>query len=98
MLTQERAEKLSEILNADPEQAKALLALEPAEALSQINALGNDFTLEEVNEFGKALKAQGELDDDALDDVSGGIAPLIAGAIVAGCSLISFNLSRNAPW
>ncbi|MCL1917596.1 MAG: hypothetical protein FWG14_04690 [Peptococcaceae bacterium] len=75
-LTQERAELLTEILTADEERAKNLLALDAKEALTQINALGNDFTLDELSEFGKAMDAifqQGELDADALDDVAGGV-------------------------
>ena len=102
MLTQEKAEVLSKILVSDQEHAKALLALSPEEALAQINAQGNDFTLEDVKEYGEALKAtaaQSEvLDTDALDAVAGGIAPIIAGAIVGASSLLSYNISKNAPW
>ncbi|MCL1919136.1 MAG: hypothetical protein FWG14_12710 [Peptococcaceae bacterium] len=75
-LTQERAELLAEILTADVERGKNLLALEAQEALTQINALGNDFTLEELNEYGNAMDAiakQGELDADALDNIAGGV-------------------------
>jgi len=78
MLTQERAEKLSDFLATDPERAQKLFALGAEEALSQINALGNDFTLDEISEFGQELTkafAQDtgeELDADALDDVAGG--------------------------
>ncbi|MCL1917744.1 MAG: hypothetical protein FWG14_05445 [Peptococcaceae bacterium] len=78
MLTQERADILTKILSADEERAKVLLSLEADEALKQINALGNDFTLDELSEYGKALKAvsaQGdELDVESLDDVVGGLA------------------------
>jgi lactobin A/cerein 7B family class IIb bacteriocin len=92
----ERADKLSEILTADPERAKTLFSLEPAEALSQINALGNDFTLDEINEYGQAVRkaaAQGELDDSELDNVAGGVIPVVAGmAISAG---VSFAVSKR---
>ncbi|MCL1917448.1 MAG: hypothetical protein FWG14_03900 [Peptococcaceae bacterium] len=76
MLTQERADILTDILNADETRAEALLDLEPEEALKQINALGNDFTLDELHEYGKVLEAaskQGELDAESLDDVAGGV-------------------------
>ena len=77
MLTQERADKLVAILEADEERAVTLLELEPEAALVQINALGNDFTVEELKEFAKMLstvtaKDEGELDADALDGVAGG--------------------------
>ena len=74
-LTQERANVLTEFLNADEERTKDLFALEANEAQVQINALGNDFTLDEIIEYGEAVKkltAQGELDADALDNVAGG--------------------------
>ncbi|MCL1919137.1 MAG: hypothetical protein FWG14_12715 [Peptococcaceae bacterium] len=88
MLTQERADKLSEVLCADEERARTFLELKPAEALSQINALGNDFTLDEIEEFGQMardLNAQRELDADALDNVAGGGLPAIIGAGIAYC-------------
>lgn len=95
-LTQERADILTEILTADVERAKNLFALESMEeALTQINALGNDFTLEELNEYDMALKAsvkQGELNADVLDDVAGGVIPfLAAGAIALGSAAVLFG-------
>ena len=76
LLTQKKADILSEILAVDAERGKVLLALDPIEALAQINALGNDFTLDEIKEFGEALKVasqQCELDADALDSIAGGV-------------------------
>ncbi|MCL1919288.1 MAG: hypothetical protein FWG14_13515 [Peptococcaceae bacterium] len=79
MLTEERALALTEILNADEARAEILLRLEPEEALKQINAQGNDFTLDELREYGgvvniAAKQTHGELDADSLDNVAGGIA------------------------
>jgi hypothetical protein len=76
MLTQARADALTEILNADEARAQTLLNLEPDEALRQINAMGNDFTLDELNEYGEALEAgrKGELNAEALDNVAGGVS------------------------
>ena len=93
MLTQERANELSEIINSNKERAKELLENEPEVALAYINALGNDFTLSEIKEYGKAVKAlvaqQGDLDADALESVSGGfISPALTvfaiGVILGG--------------
>ena len=71
LLTQERADKLSEILNADAAQAKELLELEPKEAATRINALGHDFTAEELKEYGSTLR--NNLSDSALAGVAGGV-------------------------
>jgi hypothetical protein len=102
VLTKEKAEILSGVLSSDTARGATLLTLEPSEALTQINALGNDFTLDEINEYGSVLRAVGqggELSVDALDEVAGGvIATVVLTAIVAASSLISYNISKNAPW
>ena len=77
MLTQERADMLTSFISSDLERGSKLLSLDAEEALKQINAYGNDFTLSELAEYGKALKAEveetkGELDPEALDGVAGG--------------------------
>jgi len=51
MLTQTRADILSEILNAEAGRAKILLTIDPYDALALINTLGHDFTLDEIMEF-----------------------------------------------
>ena len=93
MLTKERADKLSKVLCADEERARAFLELESEEVLSQINALGNDFTLDEIEEFSQGVRdvlAQGELDVDALDDVAGGCLPAVAAVATIGGAIVSF--------
>lgn len=72
MLTQERKNIISGILNEDKQRAKELLALEPSEALIEINKLGYNFTIEEIKEFGKVTKDSNELDFELLESVSGG--------------------------
>ncbi|MCL1917447.1 MAG: hypothetical protein FWG14_03895 [Peptococcaceae bacterium] len=100
MLTQERAAVLTEILNADEARAQTLLALEPDEAVKQINALGNDFTVDELCEYGEKIQAaskQGELDADSLDNVAGGVwwPALLGGAVVAGGAGVAWKLLRR---
>jgi len=67
---------LTKILNADHERAKRLLELEPEEAMEQINALGNDFTLEEIREYGDGIRAVNKKlknsRNDPLTGISGG--------------------------
>ena len=105
MLTQERATALTEFLTADEERASKLVLLEPSEALAEINALGNDFTLDELKEYGDALVAatsQGELDAESLNDVSGGSVTvgvvLGASAIAAGAAWLAGRVAANQWW
>lgn len=106
MLTQERAESLTNFLTADADKAKALLEMEPEAALAEINAAGFDFTVEELNEYCEAFKAtvaqgQGELNDSELDNVAGGIV-LTAGMVwgLAGCFAggAAIGVAAGAKW
>ena len=56
-LKHDRAYLLTEIMNADKERAKTLLGLDSNEATIRINELGYDFTVEEIHEYGKAIRA-----------------------------------------
>lgn len=98
MLTNERAELIGNYLTADKERAAALLALSPEEAVAKINAEGHDFTADEIEEFGKNLKAAAqadELDENALEDVSGGLATAAATVYLA-CVTIGVGLGTAA--
>ena len=102
-LTKERADALSAVLTEDMERTKAWLVLEPKDAVVKINELGHDFTIEELEEYGKALKqaaAQDELSEDQLEDVAGGSALVIAGAMaiafVAGVGV--GGLEKKKVW
>ncbi len=78
MLTKEREELLMNYFSANEERTKKLFQLDTEDALSIINADGNDFTAEELEEFGGKLASMmeqqksGELTEDNLDNVSGG--------------------------
>ena len=111
MLTKERAELLANYLAADQDRAQALLELSPEEAVAKINADGNDFTVEEVKEFGETLQKvtkTGELNENELEDVSGGVigtATAIAIAKVLGTGFackVAYDvgkiIGKNAPW
>ena len=99
MLTQERADILTNFLSADTAKAEALLNMEPVDALAQINAVGFDFTIDELMDYARALKvakADGELTSDELDDVSGGF-----GLVAAGCCIVGgivLGIACNAKW
>ena len=91
IITTERAEKLVGYLNADRERAMKLLNLSVSEACAKINADGYDFCEEELQEFDLALQyeaansvGQGELTEDALESVVGGIGVLEAIATIGG--------------
>ena len=97
MLTQERADVLTNYLTADAERGQALLDMEPAEAMERINADGYDFNLEEINEYARALKmaqAGGELNAEELDDVAGGFGVLAAGGCILGGAVVGYVVTK----
>lgn len=102
MLTQERANVISQYLEADQERAKELLALEPADAAKKMNADGNDFTVNEIIDYGKALKvavSKDELGAEDLDSVAGGVVTVSVG-IMAACAIGGFaaGFVANKSW
>lgn len=101
MLTQERADILSQFLADDQERAEHLLDLEPDVALNEINGYGYDFKLDELMEYCEALKlaiANEELNPDELDNVSGGSATVAVGVMIAcgvGGFVAGFAVSKK---
>ncbi len=96
-LTNERAEMLANYFNENQEERLGLFDVEAANAVEQMNADGCDVTLEEFQEFAEAVEnaANGgseELNEDSLDNVSGGVVPLLAPAIaIVGMALWSWR-------
>lgn len=104
MLTVERAEALTDFLKSDIARAEELFGKEPEEALKIINANGFDFSIDELNEYCaefKAVVSQGELDEDQLENVAGGIV-LTAGMVwgLAGCFAggTAIGIAFGAKW
>lgn len=99
MLTVERETKIAEVLQADKDRMNEILAMEPEQALTELNKSGNDFTLEELMEFSEKLKAivaqneKGELNADDLDEVSGGIVWM---AVAAGAACVAGGFACGA--
>lgn len=88
MLTQERADLLTKYLEEDQDRAKNVLSLEVEAAAKEINRSGYDFSVDELTEYGNALKlatAQGELNEDDLENVSGGVVVTVSVGIMAAC-------------
>lgn len=102
-ITKEKFEMLANYMNEDQERAKALTAVSVEEACKKINADGYDFTVEELHDFAQiAEKAssvkQGEMNEDELDNVSGGI---LVTTIVAGvwyCAFVSVSAACLREW
>ena len=101
MLTQERADIISQFLADDQERARVLLDLEPEEALAKINAEGYDFTVKELIEYCDALKlaiAEGELNPDDLDNVSGGVVVSVGVMIACGVGGFVAGFAVSKKW
>ncbi len=95
MLTPERATKLANYLNKDTQQTKVLFEMEPADAVLSINSEGYDFTEEELIEFASEVSkvlnithGAGELDESALENVSGGIGWVVVGLVLGGATAL----------
>ena len=110
ILSNERSEKLSAYLTADIERAKTLINLSPEEAVAKINADGFDFSVDEIMEFGEQLQKvaasqseDGELSEEALSEVAGGIV-ISAAVLAAGVTLFTagvtfgYKVARDRGW
>lgn len=103
-LTNDRMERLASFLSSNLDRAKSLLELSPEEAVTTINAEGFDFTVEEIEEFGKFLQTaatnseNGELSEEELGDVAGGIG-VVAGALIAlGAGILVGGMDHFKIW
>lgn len=101
MLTQERADIISQYLADDQDRAKALLDMEPAQALKEINSAGYDFTEEELIEYCNALKlaiAGDELKPDELDTVAGGVVVSVGVMVACGVAGFAVGFACSKKW
>lgn len=109
MLTNERAEQIAKYLTDDTVRGRVLLDLSAEEAMARINADGNDFTLEEIREFGKQLQLiadannrEGELSAEELDDIAGGAFITLTAAgmatVFATCCAAGWAMAERHGW
>ena len=76
MLTQEKADKIAEILSANEEVGEKLAAMEPTDAIAAFKEQGVEVTAEDLHAFAELVQqkpAAGELDAESLENVSGGV-------------------------
>lgn len=103
-MTKERAEILTQYLTSNPDRAKDLLALDPQEALQNINAEGYDFTIDELNEYCDAFKAavaEGELNEGELETVAGGLVlttGMVIGLVACFAGGTAIGIAAGAKW
>ncbi len=74
-LSPERRKMLADYLTENEERTLELFNAKPETVLAKINADGYDFTAEELTEYLEYVQdvlGADELDEDALEDVSGG--------------------------
>lgn len=72
-----RLEQLAQVLAADEAAAERLFAMSAEAAAAKLGEQGYDFTADELRLFAEKLTvltdtAEAELDEEALDEVSGG--------------------------
>ena len=94
MLTEARTNQIAEAMAVDTAYAEKLLQMSLEGAVKEFREKGYDFTEDELREFGtnlgKLIEAQkngGELDENALEDVSGGCWKCAAVGTVVGAGL-----------
>lgn len=111
MLTQERADILTDFLTSDADRAKKLFEMEPEAALAEINAADHDFSLDELMEYctafklGVAQSEDGELSEEALMGVSGGLVITTALCVKVGLGMLAcfgvgagIGIAAGAKW
>jgi predicted ribosomally synthesized peptide with nif11-like leader len=81
-------EKLQAKLESEPAFAKKLVEQETAEDAQRfLKAEGMDFTVEELNSFAETVnkyeESEGELSDEDLDGVAGGVMATMASAVTS---------------
>ena len=100
MITFERSQVLNAYLEKNESRIAELMEMEPKDALVIINAAGHDFTVEELTSYCDAIKnavnksQEGELSEDALDEVAGGVVPLILFGVAAGIAIMAVGINQ----
>jgi len=94
-INNERMEALSKYLASDAERLEMLQALSAEEAVAKINADGYDYTTEELIAFEEEMnkmagQQDGELNEESLDNVAGGVGLL-------SC-VIGYWVGRERAW
>ena len=99
MIAIERANAIAKAIGNNEAEVKMLLELSPEEAAQKLNAKGNDFTAQDLVEFAEYIKAyfvqEGELGEDALDNVAGGV---VAELLFCGGVLVGMYLNKKGIW
>lgn len=94
-LTNERIQAIGAALENE-QLRKEVLDMEPAAAAERLNEEGNDFTADELVEFGSfavEVTNAGELDAADLDSVAGGVV-LEAGAIIGALMTACYDVGK----
>lgn len=99
MITDARINEIAVALGTDEEQIKAMFNLSAVEAVAQFKAKGYDFTIEELEAFATHLRnmltQNDELDENALDNVSGGSVT----ACIFLCGVLGgMIIAKKNPW
>jgi len=101
MLTQEKANALSDYLAKDKAHADEIIAMDAADAVKALSADGIEITAEELADYAaaveKAKAESGELSEDALENVSGGCLGLAIGVGI-GVAVVAIKTWQYCNW
>lgn len=97
-LSENKIEMFAQYLTEDKDRAEKLFELSPEDVVKIVAKDGIELTTEEVVEFGEKLKSvaakDGELDATELDDVSGGLGPVLVPVMALGGIFVARSIKR----
>ncbi|MBQ3011724.1 MAG: hypothetical protein IJD81_11085 [Oscillospiraceae bacterium] len=96
-MTKERIQAIADALEKNDDLRKAVLGMEPTDAAEALKKEGYDFTADELIEFSKLVAdatAEGELDADSLDSVSGGAVSVAVLLGVTFATKVAYDIGK----
>lgn len=101
-LTADKAKAITDFLGEDSERAKKLFDMDPQDAAKEMGSNGLDVSSDDLIEFGSKLAKYGEtgeLSEDDLEDVAGGLGAVATVAIAYGIALgCGYLVGRLSKW
>ena len=104
-MEQEKMKRIAEVLNADKDRAKELCEMSPADAAKAFTQLGCGeiseqemlSLAEDLRKLASKINADGELDENALEGVSGGSVEGFLYGVFGGVVTVGI-IAAVVPW